>query len=81
MKTSNTIAGLSILSRHYSGGYGVAAEHDAIHHYPVKLSESEVIELLELGWFQEHGGAIRAEESDDGIARPYAPEEGWTAYV
>jgi len=80
METKNIIAGLTILSRGYTGGYGVAAEHDAIHHYPAKLSDSEVAELLELGWFQEEG-AIRAEDSNNGEARPYDPDEGWTAFV
>jgi hypothetical protein len=81
MRTANIIAGLTILSRHSKDKYTVSAEHDAIHHYPVKgLSDSEVAELLELGWFQ-HDGAIRAEDADDGIARPYEPDEGWQAFT
>lgn len=80
METKNIIAGLTILSRGYTGGYGVSAEHDAIHHYPAKLSDAEVAELLELGWFQKEG-AIRAEDSNDGEARHYDLDEGWTAFV
>jgi hypothetical protein len=81
MKTKDIIAGLTILDRQYhNGGYGTSAEHDAIYHYAVDLSAGEVAKLLELGWFQENG-AIRAEDSNDGVARPYDPEEGWTAFV
>jgi hypothetical protein len=80
METKNIIAGLTILNRHYGGCYGVSTEHDAIYHCAVDLSDEEVAELLELGWFQENG-AIRAEDSNDGVARPYDPEEVWTAFV
>ena len=81
MNTANIIAGLTILSRTCPGGYGVTAEHDAISHCDVKLSEAEVTELLSLGWFQPDGGAMLAKDSNDGTARPYDLDEGWMAYV
>ena len=81
MKTANIIAGLTILSRNCPYGYGVTAEHDAISHGDVKLSEAEVTELLALGWYQPNGGARLAKDSKDGMARPYNPEEGWMAYA
>ena len=81
MNTANIIAGLTILSRNCPDGYGVTAEHDAISHSDVKLSEVEVTEMLALGWFQPNVVARLAEYSEDGMARTYDPEEGWMAYT
>ena len=72
MKTSEIIKGMQILQKYYlpDNDYNTGAEHDIIYMYmtDAPVSEEDVAELRELGWFQHGEGE-------------YDQSEPWCAYV
>jgi hypothetical protein len=82
MQLNEFIEGLNILQPYYNkpDGYHIGAEHDIFYMYPTdkQLTETAVIRLCKLGWFQPEVAI-----ADDGEfeAKHYNLHEGWAAFV
>ena len=80
MKTRDIIQGLEILDQYRNrSGYDVGCEHDAIYAFPtdVKLVDSDIQKMIDLGWHQEHE---EVDYNTDFSISDYRQEESWVGY-
>lgn len=77
MQLDKFLAGIQILQPHYKNpnGFHIGAEHDQFYMYPTDtpLTEAEVKQMCDLGWFQPDCGFEGPED--------YKRDEGWSAFT
>ena len=78
MLTKNVIEGLQILQKYRDNpdrDY-LTARNDVLYLLPTteKLSDDDLVRILELGWYQDHDGW---DGDQDFVVSDYRPEESW----